>query len=400
MLVSIEREMPDTASTQLGPTGPGKPGPVWLSSPTHYLRQIRGGTVTRSLGPGSRVRVAVMLDIEVIDVHDERVFDEWYGAMRVSTTYGRFAPSLFPRNAVAYVHRNPTPERTRLAVVAIDRQGSRGSTAPMIVGTASIEFPIDVDTETAEVDLNVLPAERGHGVGAALWEWTSAHCRSAGRSVFQGEVNVPERVSEQDWPGLRFARARGFVTANIEDRFALDAARAFARLTTRPYAANHSTGPAACYEMLSWVDRCPDDLIDAYARMRTLMATDVPTGMMVRTAARTTVQDVRTAEGRLGESYRSLLTLALTRSGDPAGYTMVFVPIGDEANLLQDDTYVMREHRGHRLGERLKWVNLRQARAISPGAEWIHTYKRLPLSSDVRGDWCRDVRRSEKRAPP
>lgn len=337
-------------------------------------RQIREGTVTRSLGPGSRVKVADMLDIEVIDVHDTTVFDEWYAVMRVSTTHGRFAPSVFTRAAVAYVHRNPTPKRTRLAVAAIDRQGSRGSTAPTIVGTASIELPLDVDTETAEVDLNVLPTERGHGVGAALWEWTLAHCRSAGRSVFQGEVNVPEGVLEQDWPGLRFARVRGFVIANIEDHFALDAAEAFARLTTRPDAANHPTNPAACYEMRSWVDRCPDDLIDAYARMRTLMATDVPTGGMVRTAAPMTAQDVRTAEGRLGESYRSLLTLALTSSGDPAGYTTVFVPFGDEANLLQDDTYVMREHRGHRLGERLKWVNLGQAQAISPGAEWIHTY--------------------------
>lgn len=47
---------------------------------------------------------------------------------------------------------------------------------------------------------------------------------------------------------------------------------------------------------------------------------------------------------------------------------MMFVPIGDEANLLPDDTYVMREHRCHRLGERLKWANLVQARATPPSA--------------------------------
>lgn len=107
-----------------------------------------------------------MVDIEVIDVHDDIVFDEWYAVIRAS-----------------------------------------------------------------EVELNVLPSERGRGVGAALWQWTLAQCPGADRTVFQCEVNVPDGVSEQDWPGLRFARSRGFVTANVEDHFALDAAAAFARVT-------------------------------------------------------------------------------------------------------------------------------------------------------------------------
>lgn len=118
-----------------------------------------------------------MVDIEVIDVHDDIVFDEWYAVIRASATHGRLAPTA------------------------------------------------------AEVELNVLPSERGRGVGAALWEWTLAHCRGADRTVFQCEVNVPDGVSEQGWPGLRFARSRGFVTANVEDHFALDAAAAFARVT-------------------------------------------------------------------------------------------------------------------------------------------------------------------------
>lgn len=141
-----------------------------------------------------------MFGIEVIDVHDETVFDEWYAVTRASTTHGRRAPSIFTRDAVAYVHRNP-PRQARFAVAAVDLGGSDGSAAPPIIGTASIELPLDIDTETAEVDLNVLPAERGRGVGAALWEWTVAHCRRAARSVFQGEVNVPDGVLEQDWPG-------------------------------------------------------------------------------------------------------------------------------------------------------------------------------------------------------
>lgn len=142
-----------------------------------------------------------------------------------------------------------------------------------------------------------------------------------------------------------------------------------------------STGSAAArvngtasIELPLDVDTETADLVESYARMRTLMSAVVPSGSMVRAVRPMTADAVGTSEGRQGQSYRSLLTLALTGSGDPAGYTMLFVPIGDEANLLQDDTYVMREHRGHRFGEQLKWANLAQARAISPDAEWIHTY--------------------------
>lgn len=314
-----------------------------------------------------------MVDIVVIDGDDDALFDEWYAVMRASATHGRLDPSVFTRDALAFLYRHPTPKRARLAIAAVEPDRSGGSDAARIVGTASIELPLEVDTETAEVEVNVHPCERGRGVGASLWEWALAHCREAGRAVFQCEVNVPIGVAEHDWPGLQFARSRGFVTANVEDHLALDAAATFARLAARSDQAEPAGGLAS-YEMVSWIDRCPDDLVENYARMRTLMATDVPSGSMVRTVRPMTAGDVRTLERRLGESYRSLLSLALTGSGDPAGYTMMFVPIGDEANLLQDDTYVMREHRGHRLGERLKWVNLVQARAISPDAEWIHTY--------------------------
>ena len=87
-----------------------------------------------------------------------------------------------------------------------------------------------------------------------------------------------------------------------------------------------------------------------------------------------TADDVRIEERRRGTSYRSLVSLALTTTGEPAGYTLIFVPLGDEANLLQDDTYVMREHRGRRLGEQLKWANLAQVEAVSPNARWVHTW--------------------------
>lgn len=310
-----------------------------------------------------------MVMIDVIDVHDETLFDDWYAVMRAAAIEGRRAPSVWTHEALSFIHRNQTEQRRRVALAA----RTKGAGARRVLGTASVELPLDEDTETAEVSIHVHPSERGRGVGAALWGAVLDLCHEGGRAVIQTDVNVPVDRTEASWPGMRFARARGFVSENVEDHFALDAAEALTRLGARGAEPARTPGPAA-YGIVSWVDRCPDDLVDSYAAMRTLMNGDVPTGGLVRTARSISVADLRRREARLAEAYRTLVSLARTASGEPAGYSVVHVPLGDPDNLLQDDTYVMRAHRGHRLGERLKWANLAQVRAIAPGARWIHTW--------------------------
>lgn len=308
-----------------------------------------------------------MVAIEVVDVNDDEAFDEWYAVLRASATAGRTAPTVWTRDALAQVHRTPPGRFERLAVAAVDRSRASGE---QVLGVASLDLPLKDDTQTASVEVNVRPDVRGAGVGSALWEWTRQRGVDAGRSVFQCEVNVPEGETEQSWAGLTFARARGFTSENVEDHLALSLPEALARQRDRPA----DSAADDDYGLVSWVDRCPGDLVESYARMRSLMNTDVPSGGMVRTARTITAADVREEETRLRENYRSLVSLARTAEGDPAGYTLVFVPLGDEDNLLQDDTYVMREHRGHRLGERLKWANLAQVAAVSPEARWLHTW--------------------------
>ena len=66
---------------------------------------------------------------------------------------------------------------------------------------------------------------------------------------------------------------------------------------------------------------------------------------------------------------------AARRSTDGAigGYSLVFVPHG-EAEALQDDTLVMPEHRGQRLGLALKRATLAVLAREHPGLTAIHTW--------------------------
>ncbi|MEO7752276.1 MAG: GNAT family N-acetyltransferase [Terracoccus sp.] len=305
-----------------------------------------------------------MVRIQPVDPHDEDAFAQWYAVMRASATHGRTAPTVWAEATLTHWYRHPNPRRSRVALAAVDESRAPGA---RVVGVASVELPLDVDTETAEVDVEVLPTERGRGVGSALWEATLEVCRAERRTVLQAEVNVPVGVRDQSSPGLRFARDRGFTSENIEDHLALPLGGGLPSGTAAPDA-------GAGHRFISWVDRAPDDLVAAYAAMQTLMNADVPTGGLVRTPRPVEVADVRHAEERQAKGFRSLVTLALTTGGEPAGYTLVFVPKGDEDNLLQDDTYVIRSERGHRLGQRLKTANLAQVREVAPASRWLHTW--------------------------
>ena len=69
------------------------------------------------------------------------------------------------------------------------------------------------------------------------------------------------------------------------------------------------------------------------------------------------------------------LVAAARRRSDGAfgGYSIVILdPTTDQAQ--QDDTLVMPEHRGHRLGLRLKLANLEIMESEYPGRTAIHTW--------------------------
>lgn len=119
--------------------------------------------------------------------------------------------------------------------------------------------------------------------------------------------------------------------------------------------------------MTSWAGLCPEEHLQAYADLQTAMNRDVPTGGMTREAVELDVERVRRGDQRLAENYLSLVVLATTTDGgEPAGYTQMFVPKADPENVMQDDTLVLRAHRGHGLGARMKAANLRLLPANHP----------------------------------
>ncbi|WP_265444940.1 hypothetical protein [Flexivirga meconopsidis] len=275
-------------------------------------------------------------------------FASWHAAIREAHLADRESAWWSSVESVRAYFGRPSDRTRHLAVAAFDRG--------ICVGGAEDKLPLRWDVETMSVELGVSPAAQGRGVGARLASYVKELAVQHDRRIVQTELYLRPGLALSHTPGGRFAEKHGFRTVNTEDRLVLDLPADEGHL-----ARLQQTFPRDDYVIRSWVDRCPDDLVAEWSRMRTHMDEDVPTGELTRTPQPVDVDRIREAERNFAEQgWTRLRTAALTADGRGAGYTEIYLSRHDTEFLVQDDTFVDRYHRGHRLGLRMKLANLRQ----------------------------------------
>lgn len=305
--------------------------------------------------PTTPVRPGV-ITVREIDPHDETAFDAWYAVLRAGAVADREVPIVFSHETLANSLRTPNPLKTRLPVSAYD--GER------VVGALLFEYNLTIDADAVSVEIDVAPADRRQGIGTQLWGWARSRAASLGRTIFQTEIAIPEGFSAETWPACLFATKLGFAIEHIEDHLVV------------PLPHQHPLQPAPLegYELISWAGPCPEEFLPLYAELRTAMARDVPVGGMTREPKVWTVDELRQTEERAAKSYLSLMVVARTPDGRPAGYTVIYLQLTDPDNAQQLDTLVLRDDRGHNLGAHLKAANLDQLAEHVTTQKWLHTW--------------------------
>lgn len=240
----------------------------------------------------------------------------------------------------------------------------------VVVGIADLALELEDNTHLADLEVSVLPGARGRGVGRTLARAGCDRAAAAGRRLGCGEVHVPADSPIGSSPGLALARSMGWRVVHSEEHLVLDLPVAPDRLAG--LAARAGTGTA--YDVVTWTDVCPEDLLEEYAALRTQMERDVPVGDLELEPVVHTPQRVREGEQRTRAAHVRLVAAARERSsGRLVGYSCVFLPHGsDEAQ--QDDTLVLPGHRGSRLGLRLKLATLGVVGAEHPERRRLHTW--------------------------
>jgi GNAT superfamily N-acetyltransferase len=295
------------------------------------------------------------VDIRQLDPFDEAATASWYAAMRAGAEAGRTTPMTVSRSALA------TSLRTNADNPYADRRAFAAWDGERCLGTVMVDLPRVENRHLAEMDVIVSPPYRRRGVGDALYAYALDVIRSAGRTTVIGEINVAPGGTLADSAGGAFAVRYGYASRHVEHRLMLDL----------PVPVERFTGVDG-YRTVSWLGLPPAEYLDAFADMHTLMDRDVPSGDL---DLEPTVYDgarILAGEGRLIEQGWDLVTtMVLDAAGGPAGYTAMY-RMGE--HVLQGDTFVLRAHRGHRLGALAKATNLRRLAGQHPDARHVHTW--------------------------
>ncbi|AMB41291.1 GNAT family N-acetyltransferase [Arthrobacter sp. TES] len=266
-----------------------------------------------------------------------------------------------------------------------------------IVGTIDIALPLADNIDLAEFTLDVLPEYQRRGVGRHLLEAAEQLARAEGRTMVLVDTNHPatsltEIPEDQLIPGtgpgfvpvssreVDFAQRAGYTLQHIEQFSScvlpLDS-KLVADLQAEAEEAN-----AGRYALHHWTDRCPERLLEGVAELENAAGevvhgedeADEPagadTGMVFDAAVLRETEDAAMAQGR-----RTVVTaVEHVATGKLVGLTTISVLAHRQDVVFQDDTLVLQEHRGNKLGLLIKVANMERLSEQFPDARVIYTW--------------------------
>jgi GNAT superfamily N-acetyltransferase len=256
----------------------------------------------------------------------------------------------------------------------------------VIVARAVYETLADPASDFAWFTIDVLPEFRRRGIGTALADLLDSIAATERRAVTVVYAISPDAPGERvpaptgfgsvpaANPEVRFLLGRGFRLEQVERGSILTLPVAADVLDAFDRAAQDAAGEE--YAVLTWTGRTPERWLDDLALLYTRMSTDAPTAGLQEPEDVWDAQRLITEQAAHSTGGRAaLVSAALHRpSGRLVGFTELTVPTDPLRSVEQDDTLVLREHRGHRLGMLMKVANLRQLAREFPDQSAITTF--------------------------
>ncbi|HEV7948146.1 MAG TPA: GNAT family N-acetyltransferase [Glaciihabitans sp.] len=240
--------------------------------------------------------------------------------------------------------------------------------------------------DAAWVSVAVHPEFRHRGMGTALAEFVETLAREQNRPrllVYTVSPDAPgERLPSPTGFGsvplenaeVRFLTQRGFRLEQVERVSRLPLPLEMEDLKRQLADAQARSGEA--YRLHYWRDFTPAKWRDDMARLLTRMSTDAPSAGLEEPEDVWSVERLIADEEREQSSPRAFLTVAAEHvaSASLVGFSVLSVPAETSRAVMQDDTLVLRDHRGHRLGMLLKLANLAHLQRVSPGHPSVITF--------------------------
>ncbi|MGY1724440.1 GNAT family N-acetyltransferase [Blastococcus sp. SYSU DS0533] len=236
-----------------------------------------------------------------------------------------------------------------------------------VAGALRLIVPLKDNRSLAVVDLAVAPAARRRGLGSALLAEARGIAASLGRTLLVSEVDEPGPGA----PGRAFAERHGWTCDLLETRRDLALPVEEGRLAALEAGA---AAAGAGYEVVTWRDRTPGPLLADRALLERRMTTDAPHGELPVGEEEWDGDRIREYEQTHLARGRTVLSAGAVTGGRLVGFTDLQIPLAQPVLAHQGGTLVLPEHRGHRLGARMKAAVLRELAAGFPEVRRVSTY--------------------------
>lgn len=258
-----------------------------------------------------------------------------------------------------------------------------------VVGSGTLTLPLSENTTTAGVDVLVDAGFRRRGFGSRILAVAEEQAVKRGRVSFDAYCGEPLAPVEA---GVELLQAKsgsgGVPLAAASTSFALRHGYSLEQVETNSTLAfpvpetllrdleADTLKSSDGYSVLGWRERCPDQLVESFARLKSLMSTEVPLAGLGWEGEEWDVTRVRQEEStwRAGSVDTSVCVARRDDTGELAAYTVLTHREEAPSVIYQEDTLVAPGHRGHRLGMLVKVDNLRRAKELWPDATSVMTW--------------------------
>lgn len=265
----------------------------------------------------------------------------------------------------------------RMVVIRVDGR---------IVGRGFLGWSTEEGSKSATVYGEILARFRNRGLGTALFEHLEGLAVRAGygiahtyatHSSLDGGERLPSPTGFGDLairdPGVRFMSRRGYELAQVSRVSAVELPIEAAHLAALRQSSQEAAGND--YRIIAWLGATPPEWRDDLALLHNRMSVDIPQGDLEVTEETWDEVRVIANDKRMEAGGRQLLTVAAEHvpTGRLAGFTVLWLPADRSRPVGQEDTLVLSEHRGHRLGMLMKIGNLQELIRVSPETTMVFT---------------------------